>query len=95
MQNKIQVYENNQFGSVRVIDMDGQPWWVLTDVCKVLGLTTPTRVAERLDSDEVSQTHIIDRLGRNQKASIITESGLYAVILRLFMSIEKSPTHNN
>jgi len=82
MNNHLQVFENQEFGKVRVIEIDGQPWWVLTDVCKVLGLTTPSRVAERLDEDEVSQTHIIDRLGRNQETSIITESGLYAVIIR-------------
>lgn len=78
----MQTFENKEFGQVRVIEQDGQPWWVLTDVCKILELTTPSRVAERLDEDEVSQTHIIDRLGREQITSVITESGLYAVILR-------------
>ena len=82
MNNQIQVFENKDFGKVRVIDVDGQPWWVLKDVCKVLGLTTPSRVAERLDEDEVSQTHLIDSIGRKQKTYVITESGLYAVILR-------------
>ena len=51
MNNQIQVFENKDFGKVRVIDVDGQPWWVLKDVCKVLGLTTPSRVAGRLDED--------------------------------------------
>lgn len=67
---------------IRTVEKDGEPWWVLSDVCKVLELTTPARVAERLETDEVSQTHTIDRMGRTQKSTIINESGLYAVILR-------------
>lgn len=60
----------------------GQTWWVLADVVKALALTSTTRVAERLDSDGVSQTQVIDSLGREQTATIINESGLYEVILR-------------
>lgn len=67
---------------VRTIEQNGEPWWVLADVCRVLELTTPARVAERLDKDEVSQTHITDALGRAQTTTIINESGLYSVILR-------------
>jgi hypothetical protein len=79
--NAIQVFTYNS-NQVRMLNKNGEPWWVLADVCNVLGLSTPARVAERLDDDEVSQTHIIDALGRKQKASIINESGLYSVILR-------------
>ena len=67
---------------VRTIQKDGEPWFVLRDVCNVLGLGTPARVAERLDTDEVSQTHITDSMGRQQEMTIINESGLYNVILR-------------
>lgn len=72
-------YDNNQ---VRTVLQDGEPWFVLKDVCKVLNLSTPKRVAERLDNDEVSLTHLIDAIGRSQKTTIINESGLYGVILR-------------
>lgn len=61
---------------------EGETWWVLTDVCKALALTTPSRVAERLDQDGVSQTHTIDSMGREQTVTIVNESGLYEVILR-------------
>ena len=67
---------------VLTIHKDGEPWFVLRDVCNVLGLGTPARVAERLDTDEVSQTHITDSMGRQQETTIINESGLYNVILR-------------
>ncbi|MCI5722399.1 MAG: phage antirepressor [Erysipelotrichaceae bacterium] len=79
--NNLQTF-NFQNLPVRTVQLNNQPYWVLKDVCDVLGLTTPSRVAERLEGDEVSQTHIIDALGRIQNTTVITESGLYAVILR-------------
>ena len=79
--NGIQIFNYNSI-EVRTIQKDGEPWFVLRDVCNVLGLGTPARVAERLDPDEVSQTHITDSMGRQQETTIINESGLYNVILR-------------
>lgn len=76
---KIFDYHGN---TVRTVERDGEPWFVLKDVCAVLGLSTPARVAERLDSDEVSQTHLTDSLGREQETTIVNESGLYNVLLR-------------
>ena len=79
--NEIQVW-NYESSEVRTVQVNGEPWFVLSDVCKVLELSTPARVAERLEKDEVSQTHTIDRMGREQKTTIINEFGLYTVILR-------------
>ena len=79
--NEIQIFNYNST-EIRTIQKDGEPWFVLRDVCNVLGLGTPARVAERLDPDEVSQTHITDSMGRQQETTIINESGLYNVILR-------------
>lgn len=67
---------------VRTVEVNGESWWVLKDVCTVLELTTPARVAERLEEDEVSLTHLTDSIGRQQETTIINESGLYSVILR-------------
>lgn len=67
---------------VRTMELGGEPWFVLRDVCEVLSLSTPAKVAERLDMDEVSQAHITDSMGRPQETTIINESGLYNVILR-------------
>ena len=79
--NDLEIFKYGE-NNVRTVHKDGEPWFVLKDVCEVLELTTPARVAERLDEDEVSQTHIIDTIGREQETSIINESGLYNVILR-------------
>lgn len=79
--NEMKVFDYNEH-QVRTVEQNGEPWFVLKDVCDVLGLTTTARVSERLDEDEVSQTHVIDSIGRRQETTIISESGLYNVILR-------------
>lgn len=80
--NKVTIFKYEENKLVRTMNVSGEPWFVLKDVCDVLGLSTPARVAERLDSDEVSQAHLIDSVGRSQEMTIISESGLYNVILR-------------
>lgn len=82
MENKLRIFESEEFGKVRILEIDGQPWWVLRDVCTVLALNSPHKVAERLDEDERNQIPVIDSMGRRQQTTIINESGLYAVILR-------------
>ena len=72
-------YENSE---IRTVEKDGEPWWVLSDVCKVLELSSPHKVADRLEADERNQIPVIDSLGRSQNTTVINESGLYAVILR-------------
>ena len=80
---QIFVYSGEQ---LRTVQRDDGLWWVLRDVCQVLGLTTPARVAERLDEDEkaeVSLTHTSSNgVTQTRVTTIINEPGLYAVILR-------------
>lgn len=78
--NDLQIFTYNS-NEVRTIQRDGDPWFVLKDVCQVLGIGNSRMAAERLDADEkgVSQ---IDTPGGKQEMSIINESGLYNVILR-------------
>lgn len=82
MQNNIQIFESSEFGKVRVVQIEEQPWWVLKDICYALGLNSPHKVAERLDEDERNQIPLTDALGRKQRTFVVSESGLYAVILR-------------
>ena len=76
---QIFVYSGEQ---LRTIQQPDGLWWVLRDVCQVLGIANHKMVAQRLDEDEVSLTDLIDAMGRTQKTTIINEPGLYAVILR-------------
>ena len=68
---------------IRVVTIDGEPWCVLVDIAKALGLTrSASAIAVSLD-DEVRQTYpIIDGLGRTQQATVISEPGVYEVIIR-------------
>lgn len=66
---------------VRIVEVDGLPHFVLADVCRVLDLTSPHKVASRLDEDEKGRTQI-PTPGGLQEVATVSESGLYAVILR-------------
>lgn len=67
---------------VRVVTIDGEPWFVLADLAVALGINDVSRLASRLD-DGVRQTHPIpDRLGRIQNPTIVSEPGMYEVVLR-------------
>ena len=67
---------------VRTVELNGEPWFVLKDVCAVLGISHITDTAKRMDEDEVGQTEVTDSMGRKQSTYVINESGLYNVILR-------------
>lgn len=64
------------------MQINGETWFVLKDVCVVLGITDHKVVARRLEEDEVCQIPLTDSLGRTQETTVINESGLYNVILR-------------
>ncbi len=65
---------------VRTVTIDGEPWFVLAHVCKVLDIENPGNAAARLDDDEKG-LHNVDTLGGPQQMVVINESGLYSVIL--------------
>lgn len=79
--NELQIFNYNTH-QVRTVERDGEPWFVLKDVCDVLGVANHKMTAQRLDADEVSLTDLIDSIGRRQEMTVINESGLYNVILR-------------
>ena len=79
--NELKIF-NYQDKEVRTVQHGAETHWVLKDVCEVLGLAEPHRVSARLDKDERTQMTVTDSLGRNQKTTVVNESGLYNVILR-------------
>lgn len=79
--NQIKIYEHEKFGQVRTVLIDSEVWFVLSDICNALHLSSPHKVAERLDEDEKGRSQI-PTLGGMQNMVIVNESGLYAVILR-------------
>ena len=80
MNNHLMIFENPEFGAVRSILIDGEPWFVAADVCKALELEKTNRALSRLDDDEKG-AHSVSTPGGRQRMSIISESGLYSLIL--------------
>ena len=80
MNNNLMIFENPEFGAVRSILIDGDPWSVAADVCKALELEKTNRALSRLDDDEKG-AHSVSTPGGRQRMSIISESGLYSLIL--------------
>lgn len=82
MNTDIQIFNNPSFGEIRTSGTSEEPLFCLADICHAIGIKDISRCASRLD-DDMRQTHpIIDRLGRTQQATFVTEGGLYDVIIR-------------
>ena len=78
----VQVFDNSQFGSLRVVkDEQGEPWFVAKDVCHALVLGRQQDSTRYLDDDEKGEC-LVDTTSGQQKMVTITEAGLYSLILR-------------
>lgn len=82
MENNIQLFKNEQFGEIRVAELNNEPIFCLKDLCNALDLKNNRKVASQLDDDVTLSYPIIDSLGREQEATFVTEAGMYTVILR-------------
>ena len=76
--NELQIFSNEEFGEVRTVLVNDEPMFCLIDICKALELSNSRIVADRLDEDERRKLD----LPRQGETWFVTESGLYAVILR-------------
>lgn len=72
---------NYEGHTVRTVVIDSEPWFVLADLCRVLELAAVGRVASRLD-EGVRQTHTLSTAGGAQQMTIVSESGMYEVVIR-------------
>ena len=81
MANEIKIFENEEFGSVRTMEINGEPYFVAKDVADILGYQNGSRDINRhVDEDDREKVKIFD--GNQDKVSIIiNESGLYSLIL--------------
>lgn len=80
--NNMQIFENSQFGAIRTVIQDGEPWFALKDVCEAFGEKNYRRLSDRLDDDEkgVSQ---MNTPGGPQSMTIVNESGLYTLLFAM------------
>ena len=80
--NELQIFSNEQFGSVRVIEQNGEPWFVGKDVAAVLGYSnTRDALAKHLDDEDKNTVVIRDGIQGNPNTIVINESGLYSLVL--------------
>lgn len=78
---QLEIFENKEFGQVRTINIDGEPWFVGKDVAKILGYKDTSDAMRRHVDDEDKLTRCFTDSGQKRELYIINESGLYSVIL--------------
>lgn len=82
---ELQLFQKEEFGTIRTVILNGEPWFVAKDVCDILGTTNPTMAMEGLEDFERAKFN----LGRQGEANIISESGFYTLVLRSRKPIAK------
>lgn len=80
---EIKIFENEEFGQVRTLLIEGEPWFVGKDIAEILKYSnTRKAIADHVDDDDKTDgVTIRDSIGRSQKPIIINESGLYSLIM--------------
>ena len=78
--NEITIFNSQEFGNIRTVTIDGEPWFVGKDVAEALGFTNPRDAISTHVFDEDKGVESIDTLGGKQKMTVVNESGLYALI---------------
>ena len=82
---ELQLFQKEEFGTIRTVIIDGEPWFVAKDVCDILGVQNVTQATQQLENFERSMFNI----GRQGEANIISESGFYTLVLRSRKPIAK------
>lgn len=78
--NELQTFTSKQFGEIRTIVQDNEPWFVAADVCKALDVSDTGKATSRLDSDELTRIKIVSG-GQNREMLTVNEAGLYSLVL--------------
>lgn len=76
----IQIFQNEQFGQIRVVERDGEPWFVAVDICGALDIANSRDALTRIDEDEKGVA-LTDTLGGAQEVAVVNEPGLYSLVL--------------
>ncbi len=79
--NDLQIFNNSEFGSIRTVTIDGEPWFVGKDIAEALGYVKPTDAVRKRVDDEDRGISKMETPSGKQNMTIINESGLYALIL--------------
>ena len=82
MENKLQVFKNEEFGEIRTLEIDGEPYFVGKDVASVLGYSNPRKALIDHVDEEDKTLNEIDTTRGKQKMIIINENGLYNLLAK-------------
>ncbi|HDR1692970.1 Bro-N domain-containing protein [Pasteurella multocida] len=77
---------------IRTLSINNEPWFVVADLCKALELSSPTKAILNLDEDEVALNSIQGISKGNDKVNLVSESGMYTLILRCRDAVKKGST---
>ena len=80
--NELEIFKNEEFGEIRMLSKDGNPWFCLSDLCKALELSNPSQVKTRLKDDGLISNEVIDSIGRSQNAIFVNESNFYKTVFQ-------------
>lgn len=83
---ELKLFQNDDFGTIRTVVIDGEPWFVAADVCKILEHSNPTIAMNGLEDFEKTKLNLGLQGGNT---NIISESGFYTLVLRSRKSIAK------
>ena len=89
----LQLFTNSQFGNLRTLTIDNEPWFVGKDVAEALGYSDTAQAIRKNISDEDKLTHRISASGQRRTVTIINESGLYSLILSSKLPTAKQFKH--
>lgn len=81
MENKLQIFKNEDFGSIRVVEKDGEGWLIAADVCEELDIDNVSQALTRLDDDEKNTIILNEGIVGNPTKAIINEAGFYRLVL--------------
>lgn len=85
MGNEVTIFSNEEFGNVRTVTKDGEPWFVAADVCRALEIGNSRMATDRLDADEKATVSLTDTshngVSQQRQHTVINEPGLYTLVL--------------
>ena len=79
--NELKIFDNKEFGEIRIAIINGEPWFCLADICRALELTNPAMVKTRLNEKGINSIDTLTKRG-NQKLLYVNEANLYKTIFQ-------------
>ena len=80
--NELQIFNSEEFGDIRTVTIDNEPFFCMADICKALEISNVSQAKTRLNQDGVISNEVIDSIGRKQNANFVNESNMYKLIFQ-------------